>query len=178
MNIAVITGSPRKNGTSALLADKFIEGAQGSGHEVFRFNAAFEDVKPCMACEYCASHDGQCVRKDPMNALYEKLIEVDMIVFITPLYYYGMSTQIKAVIDRFHANNSKLAGNKKAMLMATSYGSDDWTMEALEKNYEAILRFMKWEDAGKLFATGCPAREVIEQTSFPNMAYELGKTIQ
>jgi multimeric flavodoxin WrbA len=178
MKITVITGSPRKKGTSALLADKFIEGANEAGHEVFRFDAAFEEVKPCLACDYCASHDGECIRKDAMNTWYEKLIEADMIVFVTPLYYYGMSTQIKAVIDRFHANNTKLAGNKKAMLLATSYGADDWTMEALEKNYESILRFMNWDEAGKLFATGCPVREVIEQTNFPNRAYELGKTIK
>jgi multimeric flavodoxin WrbA len=178
MKITVITGSPRKKGTSALLADKFIEGAKEAGNDVFRFDAAFEEIKPCMACDYCASHNGQCVRKDAMNTWYEKLIEADMIVFVTPLYYYGMSTQLKAVIDRFHANNAKLAGNKKSMMLATSYGANDWTMEALEKNYESILRFMNWNDAGKLFATGCPVREVIEQTNFPNQAYELGKSIQ
>ena len=178
MKVTVITGSPHKKGTYALLADKFIEGAKEVGHEVLRFDAAFEDVKPCLACDYCASHDGECVHKDAMNTWYEKLIDSDMVVFVTPLYYYAMSAQIKAVIDRFHANNAKLAGNKKAMLLATSYGSDDWTMEALEKNYESILRFMNWEDAGKLFATGCPIREMIEQSNFPTQAYELGKSIQ
>ena len=178
MKVTVITGSPHKKGTSALLADKFIEGAKEAGHELLRFDTAFEDVKPCLACEYCASHEGECVRKDAMNAWYEKLIDSDMIVFVTPLYYYTMSAQIKAVVDRFHGNNAKLAGNKKAMLIATSYGSDDWTMEGLERTYEGTLRFMNWEDAGKLFATGCPAREVIEKTNFPNQAYELGKSIQ
>lgn len=178
MKITVITGSPHKKGTSALLADKFIEGAKESGHEVLRFDAAFEDVKTCLACEYCASHEGECVRKDAMNEWYDKLIDSDMIVFVTPLYYYTMSAQIKAVIDRFHANNAKLTGNKKAMLFATSYGADDWTMEGLEKTYEGILRFLNWTDAGKLFATGCPVREVLEQTDFPNEAYELGKSIQ
>lgn len=178
MKVIVITGSPHKKGTSALLADKFIQGAKESGNRVFRFDAAFEDVKSCMACDYCASHDGECIRKDAMNTWYKNLIEADMIVFVTPLYYYGMSAQIKAVINRFHANNTKLAGNKKAMLMATSYGADDWTMEALEKSYEPILSFMNWNDTGKLFATGCPVREVIEKTDFPGKAYELGKSIQ
>lgn len=64
MKVTVITGSPHKKGTSALLADKFIEGAKESGHEVLRFDAAFEEVKPCLACDYCASHDGECIRKD------------------------------------------------------------------------------------------------------------------
>jgi len=177
MKVTVITGSPHKKGTSALLADKFIEGAKEAGHEVLRFDAAFEDVKPCLACEYCSSHDGECVRKDAMNTWYEKIIDSNMVVFVTPIYYYTMSAQIKAVIDRFHGNNAKLSGNKKAMILATSYGTDDWTMEGLEKTYESILRFMNWEDAGKLFATGCPVREMIEQSNFPTQAYELGKSI-
>lgn len=177
MKVTVITGSPHMKGTSALLADRFIEGAKEAGHKVLRFDAAFEEVKPCLACDYCASHDGECVRRDAMNAWYGKLIDSDMVVFVTPLYYYTMSTQIKSVIDRFHANNAKLAGNKKAMILATSYGADDWTMEGLEKTYESILRFLNWEDAGKLFATGCPVREVIEQSNFPTQAYELGKLI-
>lgn len=177
MKVTVITGSPHKKGTSALLADKFIEGAKEAGHEVFRFDSAFEDVKPCLACEYCASHKGECVRRDDMNTWYGKIIDSDMVVFVTPIYYYTMSAQIKAVVDRFHGNNAKLSGNKKAMIIATSYGEEDSTMEGLEKTYEAILGFMNWEDAGKLFATGCPAREVIEQTNFPTQAYELGKSI-
>lgn len=178
MKVAVITGSHHKNGTSALLADKFIEGVKDSEHEVFRFDAAFENVKPCMACEYCSGHNGECVQKDSMNVLSNRLVDTDMIVFVTPLYYYGMSAQIKAVVDRFHANNAKLAGNKKAMLLATSYGSDDLTMEALEKMYDSMLRFLNWEDAGKLFATGCPVREIIEKSKYPQMAYEMGKALR
>ena len=177
MKVTVITGSPHKKGTSALLADKFIEGAIDAGHEILRFDSAFEDVKPCLACEYYASHDGECVRRDDMNAWYGKIIDSDMVVFVTPIYYYTMSAQIKAVVDRFHGNNAKLSGNKKAMILASAYGEEDSTMEGLEKTYEAILGFMNWEDAGKLFATGCPVREVLEQTNFPTQAYELGKSI-
>lgn len=178
MKLTVITGSPHRKGTSALLADKFIEGAKEAGHDVFRFDAAFENVKPCMACEYCSSHDGECVHKDSMNELSQQLVETELIVFVTPLYYFGMSAQIKAVIDRFHASNAKIAGNKKAMLLAASYGADDWTMEALEKMYESMLRFMNWQDAGKILAIGCPVREVIEQTDFPQRAYEMGKALK
>lgn len=178
MKVTVITGSHHKNGTSALLADKFIEGAREAGNEVLRFDAAFENVKPCMACEYCTSHEGVCVHKDSMNVLSNDLIDTELMVFVTPLYYYGMSAQIKAVIDRFHAINAKIAGNKKAMIFATSYGAENLTMEALEKMYESMLRFLNWQDAGKLFATGCPVREVIEQSEYPQKAYEMGKAIR
>lgn len=177
MKLTVITGSPHKKGTTALLADKFIEGAKEVGHEVVRFDAAFENVKPCLACEYCSSHDGECVHKDTMNELSKQLVETELIVFVTPLYYFGMSAQIKAVIDRFHASNAKIAGNKKAMLLAAAYGADDWTMEGLEKMYESMLRFLAWEDAGKIMATGCPVREVLEQTDYPQQAYEMGKNL-
>lgn len=131
-------------GFLALLADKFIEGAKEAGHEVFRFDAAFENVKPCLACEYCSSHDSECVHKDSMNTLGEKLIDIDLVVFVTPLYYYTMSAQIKAVIDRFHAKNAKITGNKKAMLFAISYDTDNWTMEGLEKSYECTRTSIYW----------------------------------
>jgi len=63
------------------------------------------------------------------------------------------------------------------MLFATSYGTDDWTREGFEKTYEGTLRFLNWTDAGKLFATECPVREAIEQTDYPQQAYEMEKTI-
>lgn len=76
------------------MADKFIEGAREAGNEVLRFDAAFENVKPCLACEYCSSHEGVCVHKDSMNVLSNNLLDTDLIVFATPLYYFGMSAPI------------------------------------------------------------------------------------
>lgn len=177
MKVTVITGSPHKKGTTALLADKFIAGATEAGHDVYRFDAAFEDVKPCASCGYCASHESECVYKDSMSKLNDKLFESDIVVFVTPIYYFTMSAQIKAVVDRLHANNEKLSGNKKAMLFAAAYGDDDGTVEGLQKTYEAILRYLNWENAGVLFAKGCPAREVVERTDYPQQAYEMGKNI-
>lgn len=177
MKVTVITGSPHKKGTTAFLADKFIEGATEAGHDVYRFDAAFEDVKPCLSCEYCSNHESECVHKDSMDKLNEKLLDSDMVVFVSPIYYYTMSAQIKAVLDRFHAKNAKLAGNKKAMLFTAAYGSDDGTMEGIQITYEAILRFLNWEDAGILLAKGCPAREVLVETDYPQKAYEMGKAI-
>lgn len=177
MKVTVITGSAHKKGTSALLADKFIEGALEAGHEVFRFDAAFEKVNPCLACEYCSAHNTECVHKDSMEKLNEKLIDADVIVFATPLYYYTVSAQLKAVIDRFHAKNAIISGNKKAIMLATAYGDDDQTMEALDKMFNSSLRFLNWENAGTVYALGCPVREVIENTNYPKQAYELGKNL-
>ena len=99
-------------------------------------------------------------------------------MFATPLYYFGMSAQIKTVIDRFYGNNYKLMGSgKKAMLMATSYDDNDWTMTDLVSHYKTIVKYLKWKDAGIILATGCGTRNDIEQTEYPAQAYEMGKSI-
>jgi len=176
MKITVITGSPHKAGTSALLADKLIEGAEKSGHSVFRFNAAFEEVHPCIGCDRCGMN-GPCVYQDSMNKLNPELLAADLVVFVTPLYYWGMSAQLKTVIDRFYANNSRLHGNKKAILMATAYDSKDWTMTALTEHYKTLVRYLNWEDAGMVLAVGCGGRSDIERSEFPNQAYQLGLNV-
>jgi multimeric flavodoxin WrbA len=74
-----------------------------------------------------------------MNKLNPELLETDVVVFVTPLYYFGMSAQIKTVLDRFYGNNYKLMGSgKKAMLMATSYDDNEWTMTDLVSHYKTI----------------------------------------
>lgn len=178
MNVTVITSSPHRKGTSALLADRFIEGAAEAGHDVFRFNAAFENVAPCLACDQCRTGGRACVRNDAMNALNPKLLAADVIAFVTPLYYFGMSAQLKTVIDRFYANNDKLMGSgKKAILMATAYDANDWTMKDIVSHYKTIVRYLQWKDAGVLLATGCGTRDAIERTEYPELAYRMGKEL-
>lgn len=177
MNITVITGSPHRKGTSALLADKFIDGAKESGHSVFRFDAAFETLHPCLACDHCGSI-GTCIHQDGMEKLIPHLKEADMVVFATPLYYFGMSAQLKTVIDRFYSINYELMGSrKKAVLLATAYDDKEWTFTALEIHYETVVKYLEWENAGMLLAGGCGDRSAIENSSYPQKAYELGKNI-
>ena len=175
MKITLITGSPHKKGTSALLAEKFVEGAKAAGHNVFRFDAAFEEVKPCIGCDHCKTDGLACIYNDSMNKLKEQLISADMVVFATPLYYLGMSAQIKTVVDRFYAIEPKIMRNKKALLMATAYAPDPGIMKLLTEHYKIIINYLKWEDAGSLLATGCRVLSDIEQTDYPNQAYEMGK---
>ena len=89
MKILVITGSPHKKGTSALLADNFIAGALKAGHEVFRFDTIFQVTQPCLACYYCRKNNHKCIQEDDMELIWDKLIAADMVVFVTPDYYFG-----------------------------------------------------------------------------------------
>jgi len=174
MKIAVISASPHKNGTSALLADRFIAGAEEAGHSVFRFNAAFEDIHPCMACDACGMN-GPCVQKDAIETkLMPRMLEADLLTLVTPLYYYGMSSQLKMVIDRFYSRTESLH-RKKSLFMVTSWNSADWTMTAIAEHYKTLVRYMEWQDVGAVYATGCGYREAAERSEFPEYAWSIGK---
>ena len=178
MKITVITGSPRKQGTTSVLADEFIKGVKEAGHDVFRFDAAFEKVAPCAACDRCEFGKSKCVQNDSMDKLNPELIAADYVVFITPLYYFGMSAQLKLVIDRFYSINGKLLGSgKKAILMAAAHDDQDWTMQGLVEHYKGVIRYLEWKNAGILLATGCGNRSDIEKTDSPKQAYEMGKNL-
>jgi len=179
MIITVITGSPHANGTSALLADRFIAGAIEAGHDVNRFDAAFSKVAPCLGCDHCRADESKfvCVHKDDMQQLNPHLLEADLLVFVTPLYYFGMSAQLKIVIDRFYANNSKLQGGKETILLATAADDDEDSMQALVAHYLTMIEYMQWIDMGTLLALGVAVRDDIEASDFPEQAYKMGINI-
>lgn len=177
MKILVITGSPHKHGTSALLADKFIQGAEEAGHEVFRFDAAFKDIHPCMACRRCRTTDLGCVFKDDIEELNPHLLEADAVVFASPIYYYDWTAQLKLAIDRFYANGPALRVPKKSALLLTM---EDDTMRSASGailSYEGMMHFLKWEQVGVISALSCGSLEDMEKTEYPQQAYELGKNM-
>lgn len=178
MKIVVITSSPhpKNESTSCYLADRFTAGAKEAGHEVFTFDAANSETHPCRGCDACHM-DGPCVFKDDIeNVLMPKMLEADMLVLVTPLYYYGMSAQLKTIVDRFYSRTGRLTG-KKSVIMSTAYNSADWTFEALAAHYETLVRYMKWEDVGQVWATGCGARSLVESSEFGDMAYKIGANL-
>ena len=177
MKITVITGSPHRKGTSALLADSFIKGAEESGHEVFRFDAAFKQIHPCLGCDQCGMGSAPCIQDDDMEVLNPALLSSDLVVLVTPLYYFGFSAQIKSVIDRFYAHSYELTGHKKVILMATSWDDQEITMNALRTHYLSLVTYMQWKDLGAIYATGCGTRTDIENSKYPELAYLKGKNL-
>jgi len=178
MKIVVINSSPHSDSesTSKYLAARFVDGAKSSGHEIFVFDAAKEDIHPCQGCDKCGM-DGPCIFKDAIeNTLMPKMLEADLIVLVTPLYYFGMSAQLKIIVDRFYSRTGKLHG-KKSIMMSTAYNSADWTMEALMNHYNTLVRYMEWTDVGQVWATGCGARSLVERSEFADVAYKIGTNL-
>ena len=178
MKIVVINSSPHsdRESTSKYLAQKFSEGAKSAGHEVFTFDAAREETNPCQGCDHCGM-DGDCIFRDAISEkLMPKMLDADLLVLVTPLYYFGMSAQLKTVVDRFYSRTGKLHG-KKSIFMATAWNTADWTFTALKSHYETLVRYMEWQDVGQVWATGCGYRSAVENSEFGDMAYKIGAAL-
>ena len=88
MKIVVLEGSPNRHASSNLLAEEFIRGAKEAGHTAEIIDAAHADLHPCTGCVRCG-YEGPCVQKDDMEKFRGQILDADMMVFVTPLYYYG-----------------------------------------------------------------------------------------
>ncbi len=176
MKILVITGSPRRNGNSNTLADKFIEGAQEAGHTVVRFDSAFKNVHPCIACNKCGMN-GECIFKDDFEFVRNNIIDSDAVVFVTPMYYFGISAQLKAVIDRFYAINGQIHKPKKAVLIMTYADTAAKEAQPIINHYDTLLNYLGWSNAGKIIASGVWTEGSVNNTPYLQQAYELGKNI-
>lgn len=176
MKIAVLTGSPHKNGTTALLADRFIEGARAKGHEVYRFDAAFRNINPCLGCDACGM-SGPCVHKDDIETeAIQKFMEADVIALVSPVYYFALTAQLKTVIDRFYSRTYDING-KQSVLLAAGGSDTPLTMCSIAKHYETLAGYMHWQDRGRVLAPGCPTREAAAKTEYPQKAFELGMSL-
>ena len=98
--VLILSGSPRKGGNSDVLCDEFARGAKEAGHAVEKIRVAAKNIHPCIACYHCTGHDGQCVFQDDMADLLQKMIDADVLVLASPVYFYSIDAQLKAVIDR------------------------------------------------------------------------------
>ena len=174
MKIVVLTGSPRKNSTSNFLAEEFIRGAKEKGHEIFRFDSAKADIKSCIACDACCMGTKPCIQKDDFVQLSQELINADALVFVTPMYYFGMSSTLKKVIDRFYSIDAKLKNGKKAVLISVQHAPQEIVKDALNLHYNSILSWLNMENRGIINALGIESIEHIKQTDYPKQAYELG----
>ena len=97
-----IMGSPRRQGNTDILLDKALEGAVEAGAEVEKVLVSKLKISPCLEIYACLK-DGNCSIKDDMQLLYKKLLEADHIIFASPVFFYGITSQAKAIIDRCQA---------------------------------------------------------------------------
>ncbi len=104
MKILILNGSPHQHGDTSKMIAMFKETAEKTGHEVTVFNVCRMNIGGCIACEYChGKGKGNCIQKDEMQEIYACLRDTNMLVLASPIYYHGLSGQLKCVIDRFYS---------------------------------------------------------------------------
>ncbi|MDE6412205.1 MAG: flavodoxin family protein [Clostridia bacterium] len=173
--IIVVTSSPRKGGNSETLAQKFAEGARAAGNDVQFVAVRDLGLKFCTGCMYCSTHD-KCVLDDGMNALYEKFQNADVLVFATPVYYYAVCGQLKTFLDRLNPLYPRENKFKDVYLLATAAEDEESAMDGAVKDIQG------WIDCfegvclkGVIRGIGVTDKGEINNTAFPEKAYELGK---
>ena len=177
MNILVLSGSPRKGGNTELLVEAFAKGATEGQHHVEIVSVRDYKVTPCLGCNACFNTDGVCAQKDDMAVIYEKMSQADMLVIASPVYFYGISAQLKAVIDRFHNPIRDSFHIKKMALMLVGAASLPELFDAILTEYKLCLNFFKLEDAGHVLVRKVNNKGDIKNTDALNEAYTLGCSI-
>ena len=179
MNIAILLGSPRKDGNTAKLVEAFKNGAS-KNNNVEIIAVSDYNVGACKGCNFCfQSNENLCVQNDDMQQIYAKLKKADMLVIASPVYFYSISSQLKTIIDRLH-NPIRDSFNIKhlALLVVGASSSIPDLFAAIEKQYELCLNFFHLNDAGRILVRGMKTKDAILETDALNKAFELGESIK
>lgn len=174
--VLILSGSPRKGGNSDILCDEFMRGAKESGCAVEKIRVAEKKIGYCMGC-YACRNNGVCAIKDDMPEIMQKLIEADVIVLASPVYFYSIDAQLKAVIDRTVCRWTEVKNKEFYYIMTAAdnaVSSMDTTL-ACFRGYADCVEGAK--EMGVIYGTGVYEKGEINGTKAMKQAYEMGKSI-
>ena len=175
--VLIISTSIRANSNSEILATAFADGAREAGNEVECVTLKDKTIGFCKGCLACQKL-GRCVIDDDANDITEKLLNAEVVVWATPIYYYEMSGQMKTVIDRANSLYSRDYQFRDIYLLTTAAEDEDGVDEGACKGLQGWIDcFEKARFAGKVFAGGYDKPKSIEGSEKLKEAYEMGKAI-
>ena len=175
--VLILEGSPRRNGNSAILSEEFARGAEEARCSVESVQIARKKISGCLGCNACYCNGGACIQKDAMTELREKMLAADVIVLASPIYFYSMTAQMKAVIDRTYAFYQQLDG--KTFYFIITCGAPDAafteTMLAALRGFTCCIPNAK--EGGAVLGIGAMEAGDIRNSVAMKEAYELGRSI-
>lgn len=175
--VLVISGSPRKGGNSDLLCDEFIRGAAEAGHNAEKIFIAHKNIKYCNGCGVC-NNTHKCVINDDMQDILPKLVDTDVIVLATPVYFYSMDGQMKTFIDRCVPRYEEISDKDFYFIVAAA----DEDKKMMERTLEGFRGFTEdclsgANEKGIIYGTGAWRIGEVKNTSAMSEAYIMGKSI-
>ncbi len=157
--ILVLNGGPRPKGNTAALVAAFTEGAEASGNYVVRFDLDRMNIHGCKGC-LCGGKNPEspCAQKDDMDKIYAAYRKADVVVFASPMYYWGVTGQLKCALDRLFAVTESdpnwATPHKKTVLLMAAEGSGAANDKPVVDYYNALNGFLGWESLGCIIAGG------------------------
>ena len=176
-SLLILSASPRRGGNSDLLCDRFLQGAQEAGHQGEKIFLRDHSIRYCIGCELCHQQTGKCVQEDDMAGLLAKMIAADVIVMATPVYFYSMNAQMKAVIDRTVARYTELC-NKEFYFIITAADTNKALMERTIEGFRGFIYCLSGAvEKGVVYGLGAWKAGSIKDNPAMNAAYEMGRAI-
>ena len=176
-----IMGSPRKGGNTDVLVSEMLKGAKKEGAKTNKIYLKNKIIRECNGCHVC--WEGKpCNKKDDMNKLYSKIAESDCIIFGTPVYWYGPTALIKAMIDRFvyfncPENRIEIAG-KSAVIIVPYEDKDPETAKPIVDFFTKCFTYLEMNFVEKVIVPGVTKRgEVTEKTDVMEQCLKIGERL-
>ncbi len=174
--VLILSGSPRKGGNSDILCDEFAKGATEIGHNVEKIRVAEKNIGYCRAC-YACKQSGICAIKDDMAEILQKMIEADVIVLASPVYFYSIDAQLKALIDRTVARWLEVK-NKEFYYIVTAADEEIASAETTLACFRGYADCVEGAiEKGVIYGMGAYEKGEIRNTPAMTQAYEMGKSV-
>ena len=176
-NVLILSGSPRKGGNSDILCDEFERGAVESGNSVEKIRISEKNIGYCRGCYYCTDHGGNCVINDDMPELMQKIINADVIVLASPVYFYSIDAQLKAVIDRTVARWTEVKDKEFYYIVTCADDQRDSVQTTLDcfRGYAACVEGAV--EKGVVYGIGTYEKGEVIGTEAMDDAYDFGRNV-
>lgn len=177
MKILALMGSPRKGSNTDLLVDKVMEGARTKGHSTDKLHLYDQDIRPCVDCRGCKRGDYRCVLKDDMQVIYPQLADADLIIFGTPVYWYGPTAKMKLLVDRLRPfiSDGGLKGKKGLLVVPSEEGRE--CCGPLLEMFRMSYHYLGMESAGEILASAYERAQIKKSPEELKRAHELGAAL-
>lgn len=176
--ILILSSSPRRGGNSDTLCDRFLEGAREGGHTAEKVFLADRNIRYCTGCGACLNGKKPCPLKDDMAEILEKMVQADVIVMATPVYFYTMAGQMKTLIDRCCARYQEINGKHFYFILTAADQSKPATRPTLDgfRAFTSCLEGAK--EKGVVYGLGAWDKGDIQGNPAMDEAYRMGAAIR
>jgi multimeric flavodoxin WrbA len=173
--LLVLSASHRSGSNSDILCGEFMKGAKTAGHRVEKILLKDRKINYCTGCGVCKKNGGQCIHKDDMAEILEKMIAADGIVLATPVYFYTMNAQMKALIDRTYSRYSQMY-NKIMYLIVTGAANEKHYMDTAIAGLRGFLKCMpNAVERGIIYGINVSQPGDVKNNQAMQEAYEMGR---